>query len=851
MHALDPSFLQVLVLALQNELAAARSTIERCNLADNQHFRHLLPRYKPSMQHDLERLVHSGLVPSSNEEGVLGTGMGAGGGASSSSTAGRGETPRDREPGEDGGSNGQEMRRMAQENRLLRQHVDRLERSIRNIAENTDAVPAQQQMQMQTPSRPGSTAQHGMPGVAMASPGPRRKKHLSEREKLLQQQVRALSAQLLSATESLRRTESTILSQSEIERKLIDSKRKTDRTSIQMSALVLRILTSLNPDLEGRVGKIPISVEDELDAVARTLEEAERTLAAPGARNGAGATAAAQFSDFGGEGGAAAADTTLELGETKRQHDMRNNNHNHHDDGRSSAFSASMPAASSGSGAGGGAAGGGVGMSGQPMLSSSALRVDTRESGGAGARGGGTGGSGISGGELVYEDDGATGTGGEGGAGIGASFGGVGDGGEGDAVEFGEETMAVALGDPEVEYVLQSHLHALRDLYGAYAEDAGAGLGDEEGRYQEQGNDNNDDDVGGRGVAPPAAGMTIEGAVRFCCDTDIVPGLTSMERARGAFLGAALAEEGKAREEDRGGVGSGGDGDGDGDGEGFADSGIAAHLLRLSFPAFLSGLLRCALVVFSNFPYGNRGLNRSPASMLRGLLRHIDVAPRGNRTPHGDRRRRSPRGAGGGSPSTGTGTMDGGRDGGRDGDGGMHLDLDVLGDTGASQLADRILVDGRHSRRSYGEIDENGVLVMDGIEAHTGRSSADSAARRRRRTSGPGGEGSAGMPDHVVGAVMAHSREEVGVSDLVARRLNSMLREVGGHVAKALGKIFTFYAKSQTLNLGGQGLSKHTFQDIARAQLTMSHAALIKLAKDLAIVPDLMQKKVRGMAAGW
>ena len=107
------------------------------------------------------------------------------------------------------------------------------------------------------------------------------------------------------------------------------------------------------------------------------------------------------------------------------------------------------------------------------------------------------------------------------------------------------------------------------------------------------------------------------------------------------------------------------------------------------------------------------------------------------------------------------------------------------------------------------------------------------------------------MPDHVVGAVMAHSREEVGVSDLVARRLNSMLREVGGHVAKALGKIFTFYAKSQTLNLGGQGLSKHTFQDIARAQLTMSHAALIKLAKDLAIVPDLMQKKVRGMAAGW
>ena len=59
---LSPQLLKILVIALQNELAAARDLLKHCEVADHPLLRNKLPSLKDTLMRDLQQILKSGIA---------------------------------------------------------------------------------------------------------------------------------------------------------------------------------------------------------------------------------------------------------------------------------------------------------------------------------------------------------------------------------------------------------------------------------------------------------------------------------------------------------------------------------------------------------------------------------------------------------------------------------------------------------------------------------------------------------------------------------------------------------------------------------------------------------------------
>ena len=294
---LSPSLLRVLVVALQNELAASMEVIRTCALEEHPLLQQAIPSYVDSRQlrdqQDLDLLLESGIT-----------------GVTPVRTSVADLTTRQRDLIESG---------LREQNRLLRQQVMRLQSCLTSLpwAEITTGVQGSPRIGsgyndsghptrsggLSSPSHPsphgggrrrggrGSGSESFGEGMKMGSSGESRNstvdvdpiETLKERLALCAQQIEKLQQELMRAQSELQRTEATVNAQLDIEAKLIEEKGKVIRTNAQLGTFVMKILQECKPklaagivrkeDFEGWLEKHPGEDYDEEEASHKRQEQ--------------------------------------------------------------------------------------------------------------------------------------------------------------------------------------------------------------------------------------------------------------------------------------------------------------------------------------------------------------------------------------------------------------------------------------------------------------------------------------------------------------------------------------------------------------------------------------------------
>ena len=259
---LPPEFTRVLVASLQNELSALRSVLNSANCTCHPMLSSLLPEYEAAKKQNLDVLFASvtpqvcdGVAPFVQQtRRTKRRGGGANGGASSVFPPG----PKARQ-----------IERLRHEAEVAKEHVSRLEaslRSITKIAKDSDVVAAmglaeREQDQERKGQEGRKDVDNGEGEGKLSSTEERHNASASradERERAIrvltmQEHNSSLANQLAAAHQTIRRKEATIQGQLEIERDLVEQKRRLVVQNVQLGTLLMSSLKDLFPNVYGTI----------------------------------------------------------------------------------------------------------------------------------------------------------------------------------------------------------------------------------------------------------------------------------------------------------------------------------------------------------------------------------------------------------------------------------------------------------------------------------------------------------------------------------------------------------------------------------------------------------------------
>ncbi len=242
---LPPQLLKVMVVSLQNELASANEIIEKCRVAEHPLIQDKLPPTKKILMQDLQRILASGV----------------------------GETT----PFRSSVSNLSDRQRdlmtdsLRNQNRLLRSQIMRLQACLNGLpgAEKTVMAGPEGSPRIanydngeMSPTRGVNNNNIGSPlqGTMLSpqhngSPSPKQHRFRLMEERIQQSnaEITRLQKELFKTQEDLRRSESTIDAQLEIEAKMIEEKARLSRQNLQLGTFTLRVLEDSHPKLAAQV----------------------------------------------------------------------------------------------------------------------------------------------------------------------------------------------------------------------------------------------------------------------------------------------------------------------------------------------------------------------------------------------------------------------------------------------------------------------------------------------------------------------------------------------------------------------------------------------------------------------
>jgi hypothetical protein len=232
---LPPALLKVMVVSLQNELAAANHILDHCHVAEHPLVVDKLPPQNKVLQQDLQKLLASGVAETTPFR---------------ASVADLSDRQRDLM-----------LDALREQNRSLRSQIMRLQACLQGINSSNSAVMAgpEGSPRIMDLSRNRSRGALGSPepkspsSPNAGSPKQQRHKMLEERVRQSSLEIERLQQELLKTQEDLRRSENTVLAQLEIEAKMIEDKARLARQNSQLGTFVLRVLEDSHPRLAAQI----------------------------------------------------------------------------------------------------------------------------------------------------------------------------------------------------------------------------------------------------------------------------------------------------------------------------------------------------------------------------------------------------------------------------------------------------------------------------------------------------------------------------------------------------------------------------------------------------------------------
>ena len=236
---LPPALMKVMIVALQNELAAANSVIDTCRLAEHPLVVDKLPPPNKTLMQDLQKLLASGVAETTPFR---------------ASVADLKDRQRDLM-----------LDALREQNRSLRSQIMRLQACLQGMPGSRGAVMSGPEGSPRIANnmhngieKQGTQYAAGSPERTLSpngSPKQQRFKLLEERLKQGTAEIARLQQELLKTQEDLRRSEGTILSQLEIEAKMIEEKARLSRQNFQLGTFIMRVLEDSHPNLAAQILK--------------------------------------------------------------------------------------------------------------------------------------------------------------------------------------------------------------------------------------------------------------------------------------------------------------------------------------------------------------------------------------------------------------------------------------------------------------------------------------------------------------------------------------------------------------------------------------------------------------------
>ncbi len=241
---LPPQLLKVMVVSLQNELASANENLEKCRVAEHPLLRDKLPPTKNILMQDLQRILASGV----------------------------GETTPFRASVSDLSDRQRDLMldSLRNQNRLLRSQIMRLQACLNGLPGSGKTVLAGPEgsprisangiggIGCPSPTRMNSSNGDVLQGTMVSpqhnsSPKQHRFRLMEERIHQCNAEIDRLQKELFKTQEDLRRSESTIDAQLEIEAKMIEEKARLSRQNLQLGTFTLRVLEDSHPKLAAQI----------------------------------------------------------------------------------------------------------------------------------------------------------------------------------------------------------------------------------------------------------------------------------------------------------------------------------------------------------------------------------------------------------------------------------------------------------------------------------------------------------------------------------------------------------------------------------------------------------------------
>ena len=237
---LPPQLLKVMVVSLQNELASANDILEHCRVAEHPLVQDKLPPTKNILMQDLQRLLASGIA----------------------------ETTPFRASVADLSARQKDLMldSLRNQNRLLRSQIMRLQACLNgmpgsesNVVVGPEGSPrislSPNPAVHMSPKRVRTISEPAQGGISPqhSSPKQHRFRLMEERIQQCNVEIDRLQRDLFKTQEDLRRSESTIDAQLEIEAKMIEEKARLSRQNLQLGTFTLRVLEDSHPKLAAQI----------------------------------------------------------------------------------------------------------------------------------------------------------------------------------------------------------------------------------------------------------------------------------------------------------------------------------------------------------------------------------------------------------------------------------------------------------------------------------------------------------------------------------------------------------------------------------------------------------------------